>query len=1183
MPRAQHGRKLWVNIVLWGTIIGFGLGVIIYFIPGGFQILDTNPDQAQDVALIVNGDKIFQSEVDFALQSLLEQYRQLYQQIQSNFDEQLQGASGAYYQLQLRSQAVDGLIRNQILRQEIRKRKISVPQTQVDLRFRERYEQFLRTNQVTEQRLIELLQNPEIQERFRQFFNLRTGTLGEFKNTLRSAVEFELQQERLKDAVVGQLTPTDKDLLDFVSENKQRYLSRLIGAVVPTDEELQAYFEQYKDEYAKEEVKASHIFLSLAYDPPDVELQAARQKLEDLRKQLSKGSDFAELAKEYSEDQTTREAGGDLGYIVKGESRYGSEFEDAAFALDVGKVSDVVRTQQGLHLIKVTDRRTKGFDDVRDQLKQDLSEELENQRFEAWLKAAQEQGVFPQSDEVHARHILIKVSSTASEEEVQAARQKIEEIQKQLTEGADFAELAKQYSEDASNNAQGGDLGWFGQGRMVDEFDQAAFALQEGQISGPVRTQFGFHLIQLLERRKTDAIKQEVKDAYDQEQTDKRYEDWVKQSTDSAQIEIQDELLAAYRLEERARMEQDPGAKRELFDEALTAYGKVRQNLEIDPYLGYYESQLYQEKLELLEEKEKNLGEGATEQERQALKDQMDSTRKLTVESFLKSSYGERDASTFEQMVKLAPDNADLRVAYARFLLEQKDDDDGAYEQLKKAVELNPSYWQAQVLAADIQTMRGIYTSVIEHLKKALELVAAGSREQRDIRFKLGQAYLNLARQIDRDENLAQAEQVLTQLKNEYNETDQKRAEVLSVLGDVYMEQGSYPQAQEAYREALKVTNRLETEVKLGRAYFIDKQLDQAEKSFQSVAARDVYNVNARIGLGDVYRAKGQNDKALENYRTALDLRADSATRRDIAKKILELDPNDTKTRFRLAQLYLDGGAYSSALEQYQAILSTDPESWQAQSGLGDAYLGLNEYGQAKDHYRSALLLQVPSDQQVRLWQKVLEAEQGAVGGVLNPLGPDGQEAILQLADLYIKQGSAEKAKEQLKMLQSDYPDYQPRRVAELMALAEGKALPGEAVEDQGREHIQPGQSHPPYNSKPPTSGWHLGSTAEWGVHQEPIPDELQIHNLEHGGVFIQYEPNVDQAVMEQLTALVTRLREQPKYCKLILAPYPTLDKPIALTAWTRILKLDTFDENRVVGFIDAWIEKGPEKNIPCQ
>lgn len=1181
MPRAQHGRRLWVNIVLWGIIIGFGLGVIIYFIPGGFQILDTNPDQAQEVALSVNGDKIFQSEVDFALQSLIEQYRQLYQQIQSDFDEQLQGASGAYYQLQLRSQAVDGLIRNQILRQEIRKRKISVPQTQVDLRFRERYEQFLRTNQVTEQRLIELLQNPQIQE----FFNLRTGTLAEFKSKLRSESEFELQQERLKDAVVGQLNPSDKELLDFVSENKGRYLSRLIGSVVPTDEELQAYFEQHKDQYAKEEVKASHIFLALAQDAPDVEVQAARQQLEGLRKQLAKGADFAELAKEYSEDEATRDTGGDLGYFVRGESRYGSVFEDAAFALDVGKVSDIVRTEQGLHLIQVTDRRTKGFADVKDQLKQDLSEELENQRFEAWLKAAQEEGVFPQSDEIRARHILIKVSSTASEEEVQAARQKIEEIQKQLMEGADFAELAKQYSEDAANSAQGGDLGWFGHGRMVDEFDQAAFALQEGQISGPVRTQFGFHLIQLLERRKTDAIKQEVKDAYNQEQTDKRYEDWVKQTTDSATIEILDELLAAYRLEERARREQDPDAKLKLFDEALTAYSKVRQNLESDPYLGYYESQLYQEKLDLLEEKEKNLGEGVTEEERQALQDQIDSTRKSAVKSFLESSssYGERDASSFEKMVELAADNADLRVAYARFLLEQKDDDDGAYEQLKKAVELNPNYWQALLLAADIQTARSVYTAAVEHLKRALQIVAAGTREQRDIRFKLGQAYLNLARQIDRDENLAQAEQVLTQLKDEYNETDQKRAEVLSVLGDVYMEKGSYPQAQEAYREALKLTNRLETEVKLGRAYFIDKQLDQAEKSFQSVVARDVYNVQARIGLGDVYGAKGQTDKALENYRTALDLRADSATRRDIAKKILELDPNDTKTRFRLAQLYLDEGAYSSAIEQYQAILSADPESWQAHSGLGDAYLGLNEFAQAKDHYRSALLLEAPSDQQVRLWQKVLEAEQGVVGGVLNPLGPDGQEAMLQLAELYIKQGSAEKAKEQLKMLQSDYPDYQPTRVAELMALAEGKALPGEAVEDQGREHVQPGQSHPPYNSKPPTSGWHLGSTADWGVHQEPIPDELQIHNLEHGGVLIQYEPNIDQSVVEQLTALVTRLREQPKYCKLILAPYPTLDKPIALTAWTRILKLDAFDENRVVGFIDAWIEKGPEKNIPCQ
>ncbi|OGF53387.1 MAG: hypothetical protein A2Z21_06980, partial [Candidatus Fraserbacteria bacterium RBG_16_55_9] len=345
--------------------------------------------------------------------------------------------------------------------------------------------------------------------------------------------------------------------------------------------------------------------------------------------------------------------------------------------------------------------------------------------------------------------------------------------------------------------------------------------------------------------------------------------------------------------------------------------------------------------------------------------------------------------------------------------------------------------------------------------------------------------------------------------------------------------------------------------------------------------ARDVYNVDARIGLGDVNLAQGQNDKALEDYRTALDLRADYTTRRDVAKKILDLDPKDTKTRSKLAQLYLDQRDYNGAIEQYQAILASDPQSWQAQSGLGDAYMIQNEYAPAKDHFKSAILLNAPSDQQIRIYQRILEAEQDLVGAD-NPLGPDGQEAMLQLANLYLKQGSASRAKEQLKKLQTDYADYKPAQVAELEALTEGKTLPGEAVEDQGRTHIQPGESHPPYNSKPPTSGWHQGSDAEWGTHPESIPDEIQIHNLEHGGVIVQYVPSADKALVDQLASFVERLREQPKYCKLLLAPYPGLDKTMALTAWARILKLDAYDENQMAGFIDAWIEKGPEQNIAC-
>jgi hypothetical protein len=127
---------------------------------------------------------------------------------------------------------------------------------------------------------------------------------------------------------------------------------------------------------------------------------------------------------------------------------------------------------------------------------------------------------------------------------------------------------------------------------------------------------------------------------------------------------------------------------------------------------------------------------------------------------------------------------------------------------------------------------------------------------------------------------------------------------------------------------------------------------------------------------------------------------------------------------------------------------------------------------------------------------------------------------------------------------------------------------PGSAVPSLGNAHLQsPDDPHVPYNSDPPTSGPHLGYIAPWGIHTKPIPKELQVHNLEDGGILVQYCcPRGCPDLVQRLTAIVTRYREHT-----ILAPYPDMDRTIALTAWGRIDKLDVFDENRVGRFIEAY------------
>jgi hypothetical protein len=128
--------------------------------------------------------------------------------------------------------------------------------------------------------------------------------------------------------------------------------------------------------------------------------------------------------------------------------------------------------------------------------------------------------------------------------------------------------------------------------------------------------------------------------------------------------------------------------------------------------------------------------------------------------------------------------------------------------------------------------------------------------------------------------------------------------------------------------------------------------------------------------------------------------------------------------------------------------------------------------------------------------------------------------------------------------------------------------LPGLKLEDQGNAHIQmAGEPHVAYNSDPPTSGPHLPYIAPWGIHTEPIAKELQVHNLEDGGVTVQYScatPCPELAA--RLTDIVRRYETQ-----VLLAPYPGMRTRIALTAWTRLDAFDDFDEARIVRFIRAY------------
>ena len=147
--------------------------------------------------------------------------------------------------------------------------------------------------------------------------------------------------------------------------------------------------------------------------------------------------------------------------------------------------------------------------------------------------------------------------------------------------------------------------------------------------------------------------------------------------------------------------------------------------------------------------------------------------------------------------------------------------------------------------------------------------------------------------------------------------------------------------------------------------------------------------------------------------------------------------------------------------------------------------------------------------------------------------------------------------------------------LAVLVATQNRAEEPGTFVPSMGNLHISDTTAAGvQYNSNPPTSGPHSGEgLAAWGVHPEPVPTGLMIHNLEDGGVVVSYDPKVPNDTVDRLAEIVKRYPRD-----VLMAPHPGLDTPIALTAWTRILKLNTLDEPKIVAFIEAY--KGIDHHV---
>lgn len=216
----------------------------------------------------------------------------------------------------------------------------------------------------------------------------------------------------------------------------------------------------YRTQYER---KASHLLIRVAPEASPADTLAAWNKINDFRKRILAGADFNEMAAKYSEDPSALQNKGLLGYFTAFQMVY--PFEDMTYLTPVGQVSEIIRTRFGYHIIKVHDER----------------------------KA---------SGEIKVAHIMKMFPQQASDETIARLKLAADSIWQKATSGADFAELARKYSDDKQSSTDGGAMNWFTPNNMIPSFAEAAFALQnDGDISPVIRTPYGWHIIKRLERR----------------------------------------------------------------------------------------------------------------------------------------------------------------------------------------------------------------------------------------------------------------------------------------------------------------------------------------------------------------------------------------------------------------------------------------------------------------------------------------------------------------------------------------------------------------------------------------------------------------------------------------------------------------------------------------------------------
>jgi peptidyl-prolyl cis-trans isomerase SurA len=357
-----------------------------------------------------------------------------------------------------------------------------------------------------EHQVLERLIVEKVQLQYARETGMRVDDLELDRTVNRVAENNKLSLTEFRQRLEGDAIPFDKfreELRNEILLTRLRDREVMSKLTVSEGEIDNLISEQSERKEIETEFNIAHILVRVPEQATPAQVEARRARAEEVVRRLKEGTDFAQLAATYS-DAPDALQGGAIGW--RSRQRLPELFVEALTGLNIGGVSGVFRSPAGFHVIKLLEMRGAG----------------------APLLVEQ----------AHVRHILVRTNDLVSENE---AKRKLLGLRDRIVNGVDFAELARLNSDDGSAS-RGGDLGWVYPGDTVPEFERAFVELKLMEISQPVKTPFGWHLIQVLERRTADVSSDrkrvEARKALLDRKGDEAYQEWLRQLRDRAYVEL---------------------------------------------------------------------------------------------------------------------------------------------------------------------------------------------------------------------------------------------------------------------------------------------------------------------------------------------------------------------------------------------------------------------------------------------------------------------------------------------------------------------------------------------------------------------------------------------------------------------------------------------------------------------